>query len=117
MASNEISIFLFKKYNLRLLAIPFIRCLFLQTTSREEERRGDPSPHWQPAPTVYTSAERQMADHLASNQFVTGIEGGFESDGKNNLIINNVNHHFIYQYIWFSCFVNAHMSTKFEISL
>jgi len=33
-------------------------------------------------PTVYTVAERQMADHLASHQFVTGIEGGFDSDGK-----------------------------------
>jgi len=64
-------------------------------------------------PTIYTTAERQMADHLASHQFVTGIEGGFDSDGKNNLV-KNVIHHFIYQCKYLSCFIYAQMSPKFQ---
>jgi len=43
---------------------------------------------------------------------VTGIEGGFDSDGKNNLV-KNVIHHFIYQCKYFSCFY-AQMSSKFQ---
>ena len=65
-------------------------------------------------PTFYTTSERQMANHLASHQFVTGIEGGFDSDGKSNLIKKNVIYHFIYQCKYFSCFVYAQMSTKFD---
>jgi len=38
-----------------------------------------------PSP-FYTVAERQMADHLASHQLVTGIEGGFDTDDKSYLM-------------------------------
>ena len=47
---------------------------------KNEEDREHPTGNL--SPTIYTKAERLMADHLASHQFVTGIEGGFDSDGK-----------------------------------
>jgi len=86
MASNEISLFLFRMYTFRLLEIPFIHCLFYKQPAVTKNDEATHHPTGNLPPTFYTSAERQMANHLANHRFVTGIEGGFDSDGKSNLI-------------------------------